>query len=174
MNSNCSVRSNRDGANRHYLPGHIWYIIHRHRSNFVQDVQVVQSPGSSPGSVQNVQSRYSEAKKRFGLCVLDYVVTSNHIHLRANAGSERFRIPVVPIADRMQEDTPTGRRRGSKRKKALPIRSFQPNVKAIVPVLAVSPHRHIHNLKLHTIDVTPPYRIPFAQRSGHGPSCLLD
>jgi putative transposase len=22
-----------------------------------------------------------EAKKRFGLCVLDYVVTSNHIHL---------------------------------------------------------------------------------------------
>ena len=23
----------------------------------------------------------SEAKKRFGLCVLDYMVTSNHIHL---------------------------------------------------------------------------------------------
>jgi putative transposase len=22
-----------------------------------------------------------EAKKRFGLCVLDYVVTSNHVHL---------------------------------------------------------------------------------------------
>ena len=32
-------------------------------------------------SVQNVQSRNSAAKKRFGLCVLDYIVTSNHIHL---------------------------------------------------------------------------------------------
>ena len=31
--------------------------------------------------VQNVLSRNSEAKKRFGLCVLDYVVTSNHIQL---------------------------------------------------------------------------------------------
>jgi hypothetical protein len=29
----------------------------------------------------NVQSQNSEAKKRFGLCVLDYIVTSNHIHL---------------------------------------------------------------------------------------------
>jgi hypothetical protein len=32
-------------------------------------------------SVQNVQSQNSEAKKRFGLCVLDYAVTTNHIHL---------------------------------------------------------------------------------------------
>ncbi|MEA2838468.1 MAG: hypothetical protein QOD89_3018 [Bradyrhizobium sp.] len=30
---------------------------------------------------QNFQSWDFEAKKRFGLCVLDYAVTSKHIHL---------------------------------------------------------------------------------------------
>jgi hypothetical protein len=31
-----------------------------------------------------------EAKKRFGLCVLDYTVTSNHVHLVVkNTGSDR-------------------------------------------------------------------------------------
>ena len=45
-----------------------------------QAVQIVQAV-QSLRSVQNVQSRNAGAKKGFGLCVLDYMVTSNHIHL---------------------------------------------------------------------------------------------
>lgn len=60
-------------ANRHFLPGHIWHIMHRcHQKSlllkFARD-----------------RRRYLhwvfEAKKRFGLSILDYMVTSNHIHL---------------------------------------------------------------------------------------------
>jgi hypothetical protein len=99
-------------ANRYFLPDHIWHITHRYRRNFVQDVQVVQSPGSSPGSVQNVQSRNSEAKKRFGLCVFDYVMTSNHIHLlvkdmyscavrpASSKGFKRSRVPIILLVFR--------------------------------------------------------------------------
>jgi hypothetical protein len=36
-----------------------------------------------PGSGSEV--KVFEAKKRFGLCVLDYTVTSNHIHLIAHS-----------------------------------------------------------------------------------------
>jgi putative transposase len=60
-------------ANRHYLPGHIWHITHRcHQRKFLLKFAVD-------------RRRYLhwvfEAKKRFGLSVLDYVVTSNHVHL---------------------------------------------------------------------------------------------
>ena len=60
-------------ANRHFLPGHIWHITHRcHQSKFLF-------------KFTRDRRRYLhwmfEAKKRFGLCVLDYIVTSNHIHL---------------------------------------------------------------------------------------------
>src|SRR5574341_947152 len=60
-------------ANRHFLPGHIWHITHRcHQRAFL--LKFARDRG-----------RYLrwvfEAKKRFGLSVLDYVVTSNHIHL---------------------------------------------------------------------------------------------
>ena len=60
-------------ANRHFLPDHVWHITHRcHQREvllkFARD-----------------RERYLhwlfEAKKRFGLCVLNYMVTSNHIHL---------------------------------------------------------------------------------------------
>src|SRR4029079_1805458 len=60
-------------ANRHFLPGHIWHITHRcHKKKFL---------------LKFARDRrlylhwLFKAKKRFGLCVLDYVVTSNHIHL---------------------------------------------------------------------------------------------
>ncbi len=60
-------------ANRHFLPGHIWHITHRcHQKKFLL-------------KFARDRRRYLhwlfEAKKRFGLCVLDYVVTSNHVHL---------------------------------------------------------------------------------------------
>ena len=60
-------------ANRHYIPGYIWHITHRcHKKEFL---------------LKFVKDRQRwirwlfEAKKRFGLSVLNYSVTSNHIHL---------------------------------------------------------------------------------------------
>jgi len=60
-------------AHRHILPGHVWHITHRcHRRQFLL-------------KFGRDRRRYLhwlfEAKKRYGLCVLDYVITSNHIHL---------------------------------------------------------------------------------------------
>ncbi len=60
-------------ANRHFLPGYVWHLTHRchHQAcllKFARD-----------------RRRYLrwlfEAKKRFGLSVLNYMVTSNHVHL---------------------------------------------------------------------------------------------
>jgi putative transposase len=60
-------------ANRYFLPGHVWHITHRcHRRAFLL-------------KFARDRHRYLhwafEAKKRFGLVVLNYAVTSNHIHL---------------------------------------------------------------------------------------------
>ena len=60
-------------ANRYFLPGYVWHITHRcHQRKFLL-------------KFAHDRRRYLrwlfEAKKRFGLCVLDYIVTSNHIHL---------------------------------------------------------------------------------------------
>jgi len=60
-------------ANRHFVPHQLWHLTHRCHEKalllkFARD-----------------RRRYLrwlfEAKKRFGLCVLNYMVTSNHIHL---------------------------------------------------------------------------------------------
>ena len=60
-------------ANRYFIPGHIWHITHRcHQKEFLLKF------------VKDRQCwRYwlFEARKRYGLCVLNYMVTSNHIHL---------------------------------------------------------------------------------------------
>src|SRR5580765_1904199 len=60
-------------ANRYYLPGYVWHITHRcHRKQFL---------------LRFARDRRAwirwlfEARKRYDLCVLDYAVTSNHIHL---------------------------------------------------------------------------------------------
>jgi REP-associated tyrosine transposase len=60
-------------ANRHFLPGYIWHITHRcHQKQFLL-------------KFARDRRRYLrwvfEAKKRFGLSVLNYMVTSNPIHL---------------------------------------------------------------------------------------------
>ena len=48
-------------AVRHYIPGYVWHITHRcHKREFLFKFQ---------------------AKKRYGLKVLNYTVTSNHIHI---------------------------------------------------------------------------------------------
>jgi putative transposase len=60
-------------ANRHFLPGYIWHLTHRcHQKKFLL-------------KFARDRRRYLhwvfEAKKRFGLSVLNYMVTSNHVHL---------------------------------------------------------------------------------------------
>ena len=60
-------------ANRYFLPGLVWHLTHRcHQRSFLL-------------KFARDRSRYLhwlfEARKRFGLCVLDYMVTSNHVHL---------------------------------------------------------------------------------------------
>ncbi len=60
-------------ANRHFVHGYVWHITHRcHRKAFLL-------------KFARDRRRYVhwvfEAKKRFGLAVLNYVITSNHIHL---------------------------------------------------------------------------------------------
>ena len=63
-------------ANRYFLPGHIWHITHRcHKQQFL---------------LKFAKDRRAwvywlyQARRRYGLCVLNYVVTSNHIHLLVN------------------------------------------------------------------------------------------
>ena len=60
-------------ANRHFIPGCVWHITHRcHKQEFL---------------LRFAKDRHRwlhwlyEARKRYGLCVLNYTVTSNHIHL---------------------------------------------------------------------------------------------
>lgn len=60
-------------ANRYKLPGHVWHITHRcHRQQFLlkfaQDRQLW-------------RRWLFEARRRFDLCVLNFIVTSNHVHL---------------------------------------------------------------------------------------------
>lgn len=60
-------------ANRHFLPGQLWHLTHRcHEKAFLLRF---------PRDRRRYRYWLFEAKKRFGLCVLNYVVTSNHIHL---------------------------------------------------------------------------------------------
>lgn len=60
-------------ANRYFVPGYVWHITHRcHKQEFL---------------LKFAKDRHRwrawlfEARKRFGLCVLNYIITSNHIHL---------------------------------------------------------------------------------------------
>jgi len=60
-------------ANRNFLPGHVWHITHRcHKKEFLLKF-----------SKDRKRWRYwlYVAKKRYGLSVLNFIITSNHIHL---------------------------------------------------------------------------------------------
>jgi len=62
-------------ANRCFVPGHAWHITHRcHSREFLL--------GSAID--RDVWRKWLyQARVRYGLCVLDYTVTSNHVHLLA-------------------------------------------------------------------------------------------
>ena len=62
-------------ANRHRLPGHVrHHLMHRcHQTEFLLEF-----------SRDRDRSRHCDARKRFGLSVLDFVITSDHVHLLVN------------------------------------------------------------------------------------------
>ena len=60
-------------ANRYFLPGHVLHITHRcHKKEFLL-------------KFSEYRKRWRfwlfEEKKRYGLSVLDFIITSNHVHL---------------------------------------------------------------------------------------------
>jgi len=60
-------------AKRHYIPGQVWHITHRcHKREFLLKFSKDR---------QRWLHWLLEAKKRYGLPILNYTVTSNHIHL---------------------------------------------------------------------------------------------
>ena len=60
-------------AKRHYIPGQIWHLTHRcHKQEFLLKF--------SQDKRRWLQWLF-KAKKRYGLVILNYTVTSNHIHL---------------------------------------------------------------------------------------------
>jgi len=68
-------------AHRHFLPGHIWHITDRcHSRDFLL-------------KVRHDRRRWLwwlfEARRRYGLCVLNYIVTRNHVHLLVRDRGER-------------------------------------------------------------------------------------
>ncbi len=72
-------------AKRHYLPGYIWHITHRcHKREFLLKF--------SKDRHRYLQWLY-QARKRYGLSILHYMVTSNHVHLLVADDGERDVIP---------------------------------------------------------------------------------
>lgn len=95
-------------ANRHFIPGQIWHITHRcHERNFLL-------------KLAKDRRRWAkwlrEAKVRYGLSVLNYIVTSNHIHLLVvnDAGEEAIPRSMQLIAGRTgQEYNQRKKRKGA-------------------------------------------------------------
>ena len=60
-------------ANRHFVPGQVWHLTHRcHQREFLLKF--------AKDRLRWLQWLY-KAKNRYGLVILNCVVTSNHIHL---------------------------------------------------------------------------------------------
>ncbi|MFO7557545.1 MAG: transposase [Desulfobacterales bacterium] len=95
-------------AKRHYIRGQIWHITHRcHKREFLL-------------KFAKDRSRWLhwlfEARKRYDLVVLNYAVTSNHIHLLVSDDTDRSIIPdsIKLIAGRTgQEYNQRKRRKGA-------------------------------------------------------------
>jgi len=72
-------------AKRHYIPGYIWHITHRcHKREFLLKF--------SKDRLRYLQWLY-QARKRYSLTILDYMVTSNHVHLLVADDGDRDVIP---------------------------------------------------------------------------------
>jgi putative transposase len=93
-------------ANRYYLPGQIWHLTHRcHKREFLLKFACDR---------QAWIDWLFEARKRFGLIVLDYMVTSNHVHLMVQDREGRKVIPesVQLVAGRSGQEYNQRKKRG--------------------------------------------------------------
>jgi REP-associated tyrosine transposase len=60
-------------ANRHFISGYAWRITHRcHKKEFL--LKLVKDR-------ERLLYCFFQAKKRYGLCILNFIITSNHFHL---------------------------------------------------------------------------------------------
>ena len=74
-------------ANRYYIPGCIWHITHRcHKKEFLLKFARDRS---------RVMKWLREARSRFGLQVLNYAITSNHVHLLVQDHGSQSCIPAA-------------------------------------------------------------------------------
>ncbi len=77
-------------ANRNFVPGLVWHITHRcHKKEFL--LKFRRDKMLWIGWMH-------EAKRRFGLIILNYMITSNHIHLIATATAGRAEAASRPIS----------------------------------------------------------------------------
>lgn len=94
-------------ANRHRIAGQVWHITERcHRKQFL--LKFARDRRAWVGWLY-------EARRRFGLCVLDYQVTSNHVHLLVlDRGRDEIAASLQLIAGRTgQSFNQRKRRRGA-------------------------------------------------------------
>ncbi|PIP78612.1 MAG: transposase, partial [Gammaproteobacteria bacterium CG22_combo_CG10-13_8_21_14_all_40_8] len=91
-------------ASRYYTPGLIWHITHRcHKKEFLLKFKRDRELGLY---------WLFEAKKRFDFIILNYIVTSNHIHLLAQEGSNQEIAKSMPlVAGRTAQDFNRGKKR---------------------------------------------------------------
>jgi putative transposase len=79
-------------ANRSFLPGHIWHITHRcHKKEFLLKFR----------KDKLLWLHWAlQAKLRYGLVMLNFMITSNHIHLLAMCRALRCRMPPHQVISR--------------------------------------------------------------------------
>ncbi|MFZ0132571.1 MAG: transposase [Desulfobacterales bacterium] len=86
-------------AKRHFIPGYIWHITHRcHKREFLLKF--------SKDRHRNMQWLY-QARKRNGLAIMDFMVTSNHIHFLVVDTRNRGNVipkPMKLVAGRTGQD----------------------------------------------------------------------
>lgn len=90
-------------AHRHYLPGHVWHITHRcHDQTFLLKFK----------HDRRLWERWLyEARRRYGLRILNYIATSNHVHLLVHdRGDDEIRRSIQLVAGRTAQHF-NGRRR---------------------------------------------------------------
>jgi putative transposase len=85
-------------ANRYFLPGYVWHITHRcHKREFLL-------------KFARTRQRYLhwlyQARKRFAVEILDYTITSNHIHLilRNRGGENEIPAMIQLVAGRTAQE----------------------------------------------------------------------
>lgn len=85
-------------AKRHYIPRQIWHITHRcHKKDFL--LKLIKDR-------RRFRHWLFEAKRRYGLVILNYTVTSNHVHLLVYDDKGRDVIPqsIKLIAGRIAQE----------------------------------------------------------------------